>query len=425
MQAVLRETELSADTIRVWEKRYALPKPERSAGGHRIYSEYDIETIKWLKTKQTEGMSISRAVDLWREIVESGRDPFSPNSSQVFEPIAITKFNIPIDQIRIQWLEACKAFDQVRANGLLDHAFAIYPVESVCIEIMQRGLHEIGTDWFYEKVSVAQEHFTAALIAKRMESILLATPLPIREQVIVLSGPGGEQHTFPLQLLQLLLMRRGWKVIYLGVDAPADQLLGAIESIKPDLVVFATQTLPAAAALKNVATLLSSSGVPVAYGGLVFNRIEQIKSQIPAWFIGESIEEAVWRIEKLIRDHQVHPGIEKLSSTSLKTNELIRAKHFQIEARVVEQVQEDGFLWTHLKEANSYFSTYLSAALELGSPDYLMEDIFWIRDLLKVKNAPQEALQVYLRIVQKAVKDTLGPDGTDLADWLDTISELH
>jgi hypothetical protein len=43
------------------------PCPQRTAGGHRLYSQYDIETIKWLIARQAEGLSISRAVDLWNE----------------------------------------------------------------------------------------------------------------------------------------------------------------------------------------------------------------------------------------------------------------------------------------------------------------------------------------------------------------------
>ena len=48
LKVVLKETGLGADTLRAWERRYGLPVPNRSAGGHRLYSQSDIETIKWL-----------------------------------------------------------------------------------------------------------------------------------------------------------------------------------------------------------------------------------------------------------------------------------------------------------------------------------------------------------------------------------------
>src|ERR1041384_8857923 len=77
LKVVLKETGIPADTLRAWERRYALPVPQRSAGGHRLYSQRDIEPIKWLMKRQAEGLSISRAVDLCREQIASGLDPLA------------------------------------------------------------------------------------------------------------------------------------------------------------------------------------------------------------------------------------------------------------------------------------------------------------------------------------------------------------
>ena len=52
-------TGVDAHTIRAWERRYGLPDPERTVGRHRLYSQYDIEVIKWLVARQEEGLSIS------------------------------------------------------------------------------------------------------------------------------------------------------------------------------------------------------------------------------------------------------------------------------------------------------------------------------------------------------------------------------
>jgi DNA-binding transcriptional MerR regulator len=75
LKVVLKETGLKADTLRAWERRYGLPEPKRSSGGHRLFSQRDIETLKWLMARQEEGLSISRAVDLWRSMEEQDQDP--------------------------------------------------------------------------------------------------------------------------------------------------------------------------------------------------------------------------------------------------------------------------------------------------------------------------------------------------------------
>jgi DNA-binding transcriptional MerR regulator len=69
MKVVVQETGLKPDTLRAWERRYNLPQPERTEGGHRLYSRQDIELLKWLISRQDEGMNISHAVELWNRLL--------------------------------------------------------------------------------------------------------------------------------------------------------------------------------------------------------------------------------------------------------------------------------------------------------------------------------------------------------------------
>ncbi len=46
MKVVVEETGIKPDTLRAWERRYGLPEPNRTQGGHRLYSQYDIDMLK-------------------------------------------------------------------------------------------------------------------------------------------------------------------------------------------------------------------------------------------------------------------------------------------------------------------------------------------------------------------------------------------
>lgn len=63
LKAVVRETGIKAETLRAWERRYGILRPARSSGGHRLYSRRDIDTLRWLKQRRLEGLSISRAAE--------------------------------------------------------------------------------------------------------------------------------------------------------------------------------------------------------------------------------------------------------------------------------------------------------------------------------------------------------------------------
>ena len=64
--AVARRTGIVPPTLRKWEERYGIPKPSRSAGGQRIYSEDEIAKVEWLKARLAEGYRIGAAVAILR-----------------------------------------------------------------------------------------------------------------------------------------------------------------------------------------------------------------------------------------------------------------------------------------------------------------------------------------------------------------------
>jgi len=71
---VVQETGIQPDTLRSWERRYQLPNPQRSSGGQRLYSRYDIDLLKWLLKRLDEGERISQAVTQWRQLEAHGQD---------------------------------------------------------------------------------------------------------------------------------------------------------------------------------------------------------------------------------------------------------------------------------------------------------------------------------------------------------------
>jgi DNA-binding transcriptional MerR regulator/CheY-like chemotaxis protein len=61
ISAVARLAGVPAATIRTWESRYGLVIPERSQGGHRIYSQDQAEQLKYLRARVAEGLSAADA----------------------------------------------------------------------------------------------------------------------------------------------------------------------------------------------------------------------------------------------------------------------------------------------------------------------------------------------------------------------------
>ncbi|RPH60835.1 MAG: MerR family transcriptional regulator, partial [Chloroflexi bacterium] len=287
LKVVLKETGIKADVLRAWERRYGLPMPQRTEGGHRLYSQRDIETIKWLIARQNEGLSISRAVDLWRELESASTDPLAEiRQTGISAPQVFPVSHSSLDSLRAEWVNACLAFDEAAAEQALNQAFGLYSVEVVCTDLLQRGMFDIGELWIHGQSSVQQEHFASGLAMRRLDALLGAAPAPVRSETIVTACPADEWHVFPLLIFTLFLRRRGWNVIYLGANVPADRMAEAVDAIRPKLVILAAQQLTSAVSLREMALVLRKKGIQSAYGGRIFNRIPEIRAYIPGHFLG-------------------------------------------------------------------------------------------------------------------------------------------
>lgn len=418
LSAVLRETGLKADVLRAWEKRYDLPKPQRSQGGHRLYSQYDIETIKWLRARQAEGLSISRAVELWREITAAGQDPLIEYGAPLPYQESAKKPDANLEVLRSQWLEACLAYNGELAEQILNQAFAIYTVETVCTEILQQGLNYIGASWYSGSATVQQEHFISALATRRIEALIQATPNPTREQTVIIGCPPGELHTFPALLMDLFLRRRGWRVVYLGADVPLDQLTETALKIRPNIVVLSAQQLTTAATLRVVAQSFQQQHIPLAYGGLIFFRVPELRERIPAWFAGETIEQAVQQVEHLAAFPVPFTAEIRMDEAVQAAARLFRDKRPIIEMALLDYKIEDTHQYENIKEVIKYFGDRLSAALELGDPALIEADLDWVTWLLSGRRIDARSLTRFLQAYKEAVQRVLGDQAGALTSWL-------
>jgi CheY-like chemotaxis protein len=72
---------IPAATIRNWEERYATIVPERSPGGHRLYSRDQVEQLRFIATEVGHGLSAADAHRLLSDQGPGGRRPESDDPS--------------------------------------------------------------------------------------------------------------------------------------------------------------------------------------------------------------------------------------------------------------------------------------------------------------------------------------------------------
>jgi DNA-binding transcriptional MerR regulator/methylmalonyl-CoA mutase cobalamin-binding subunit len=426
LKVVLRETGLAADTLRAWERRYGLPVPQRSPGGHRLYSQHDIETVKWLVARQNEGLSISRAVELWKDELSQGRDPLAELESR--PATGLSSFQQPIflppetniDAIRAHWLAACLNFNESVAEQALNQAFSMYPVETVCVDVLQRGMAELGMLWYEGRASVQQEHFASGLAMRRLDALLSASPSPTRGKTILVGCPPEEWHTFSALMLTLFLRRRGLSVIYLGANVPINRFEETVAAVSADLVLLAAHHLVSAATLQQTSLQLSAQGAKVVYGGRIFNLQPGIRQNIPGHFLGERLDTSIENVERLLVEFPDAPQMVFPSNQHVETLRSFVLKRPLVEAAINQQIQTPGAQQDYLETAHRYLGNNIIAALQLGNIHYLESEIDWLVHMLKSHQQPTGAVYTYLVNYASAVRQHLGEQGALIVNWMET-----
>lgn len=422
LKAVLHETGLAADTLRAWERRYGLPVPQRTAGGHRLYSQYDIETIKWLIARQAEGLSISRAVDLWNEMTASGSDPLAGLAPSSLAMLTISSPTVPadttLDAIRAEWIAACLNFSETQAEQALNRAFSMFPVEAVCIEVLQKGMSEMGSRWYQNQASVQQEHFASGLAMRRLDALLSASPAPTRNLTVLIGCPPNEWHTFTPLLLALLLRRRGLNVIYLGANVPTERFAETAMRVKADLVVLVAQTLSSAAQLQHVALSLNSQKIPVSFGGRIFNIRKGIVDYIPGQFLGNAVEGSVMEVESLLKSKYKEKPAKVASQEYISAMQAFNAKRTHIESTLKLHIQPLAISPEELDTSIHYLGDNVSAALQFGDMEHLSEEMEWLKLLLQSYQRPKQELIDFMENYSQAVDAHINGQGDPIKKWL-------
>jgi MerR family transcriptional regulator, light-induced transcriptional regulator len=415
LRAVTRETGLSPETLRAWERRYSIIKPQRTPGGHRLYTLRDIRLLKWLVAQQKQGLIISRAVELWRTLQESGQDPLAIAGTEILTKTGTSN----LDELRQIWVAACLEFNEQAAEQILSEAFAVAVPEMVVVEVLQKGVAEIGILWYEGQASVQQEHFASSLATRRLHSLLAAAPPVSRQGRILAACPPGEEHEFMLLLITFLIRRQGWEVVYLGANVPLVKLEATLHTTSPVLVLSLAQTLPAAASLREMGDFLNKLGMPMAYGGRIFSMLPDLVYRIPGYFLGSEASLVPQQLDEITSKNKPLPAARPIPDEYRRALDDFVDNQPAIEALVLEKIKDRGIPSRGLDQANQAFPSHLKAALSLGDMGSLDYSLKWIEGLLENYGMPQESLKHYLKVYHHAIKEKLEDLDTLIADSLE------
>lgn len=215
-----RLTGLSSDTLRMWERRYGFPKPERNPAGVRVYSQEHVERLmlvaRTLKAGYRAGEVVTRTRDELSDLLASAA---STGLSASSAPSSVESLMERLEQDDLPGLLV-----------ELRQSMATLGPKRFVVEVCAPLVERVGEAWATHKLEIRHEHLLSTVLSTQLRLMLAAYEGVVRDPVVLLATLPGEQHALGMEMAALYLALSGATPRVLGVDSPPDQIVAAAKA---------------------------------------------------------------------------------------------------------------------------------------------------------------------------------------------------
>lgn len=250
---VSRLTGVAVGTLRAWESRYGVVRPDRTGSSYRQYDRQDLEVLQRMRALVESGVAPRRAAALaMRRSDAADQAPANPSLPALQDTGSLSR--------------AGAAFDGAALRRVLDEAFAVATVETAIDDWLVPSMREVGRRWEIGELDVVAEHFISSAVMRKLSGLFEATTS--RGPRVVVGLPAQARHELPALAFALLLQRAGAQVLYVGADVPQDCWARLATIWQPAAAVICVARDPDVAPATAAAQALTEEGVgPIFVGG--------------------------------------------------------------------------------------------------------------------------------------------------------------
>ena len=220
IRVVSRLTGISSDTLRMWERRYGFPKPERNTTGVRVYAQEHVERLllvaRALKAGYRAGEVIHRTRDDLGELLATAAGTSLEGAST---PASVQTLIAALERTDL---------DTLRVE--LRSAIATLGPKGFLTEVAGPLLEHVGEAWATRRLDVRHEHLLSEALSTQLR-LLTSAYEGSTGPVIVLATLPGELHALGLEMVALYAAISGATPRLLGPDTPPDQIVAAARSL--------------------------------------------------------------------------------------------------------------------------------------------------------------------------------------------------
>lgn len=219
--AVERETGISKDALRVWERRYGFPLPARNAFGERVYPAAQVGRLRMIRRLMDQGLRPGRIFALPPGELESLAAGAPPAERSALQDLAL--YLVKTHQTTELRRELAQA---VVRDGL----FRFVTETAAPLAVL------VGEAWMRGEIEVFEEHLFTEQMQGVLRQAIAQVPTAGGAPRILLSTLPGEQHGLGLLMAEAACALEGAQCVSLGVQTPLSELVAAARANAADVV---------------------------------------------------------------------------------------------------------------------------------------------------------------------------------------------
>ncbi|MCX2816330.1 MULTISPECIES: MerR family transcriptional regulator [unclassified Pseudomonas] len=279
MRDVVSLTGINPVTLRAWERRHGLIRPQRTEGGHRLYTAQDVQRIRDILRWTANGLPISKVGD------RLAGQPEAP----VQQPSAF-------DDWRAAVARASRAFDAQALEAIHGQLFTLLPKATVLRDVLMPVWHDLasGTAPGQRSQWLFLDTFLRARLLLRLQMNQVDAPR------VLLAGTEGQAECQVL-CAGLLLSSERQRIEVLGCGQPLEELPLLCAAVQPAALVIALQPPVSPALAKRLRSLQMDIACPLALTGEGLAGVQAALHGLPVCLLDEQGADVARVLDALLR----------------------------------------------------------------------------------------------------------------------------
>jgi hypothetical protein len=220
---------------------------------------------------------------------------------------------LPNGQYWPNLIKSLSTFDSAGVDHTINEVLAAYSIEVVAEKLFFDAIRYFEQKWWAGEISLLVHNYTITTLRSHLIAMMSAAAMSQSGPKVLLACAPGDLHEIGLISLALSLRRRGFLVIYFGPNLTVDEFRQVLDQSQPQLICISAATTEAVKSLdklidrhhNRLQTEIQYNGTAeqkpfFTFGGSAFVQNQTFTSGLPGLYLGDTIEQAVTHIQRLV-----------------------------------------------------------------------------------------------------------------------------